>query len=73
MFQSAVQEAVRGRLYRGRTDLEHYAESVHTREREQARAARLKVWQGSIIALISALITAAVAFLVARFVKGVCI
>ena len=64
MFQSAVQDAVRGRLYKGRTDLEHYAESLHTRDRERARAARLKLWPAITVAVISAVAGAALALLV---------
>jgi hypothetical protein len=53
-FQSGLQMARTARLAKGRADLEHYAESLHSRDQERARQSRLKVWQGVVIAAISA-------------------
>lgn len=63
MFHSALQSAEHSRLFKSRTDLEHYAESLHTVERERAREFRLKLWQRLVAATIGAAIGAALTLL----------
>lgn len=41
-------------LNKGGTDLEHYAESLRTRERDQAREVHIKLWQAFAVAVLGA-------------------
>ncbi|MGB8964807.1 MAG: hypothetical protein WCB99_04105 [Candidatus Cybelea sp.] len=64
MFQSSIQEAVGQRLNKGKTDLEHYAETLRTRERQRSEEAKLQFRERVVSGVIGGVIGAAATFLV---------
>lgn len=56
MLQSVLQMTRHTSLARKRTDLEHYAESLHTKQRERAREYWLKIWQAIVLLIVGAII-----------------
>ena len=51
-FQSQMQMVTASRVAKGHTELDHFAASLRTHERDRTREARLKLSQGIILLLI---------------------